>query len=69
MCSVIENRMPIFNVTLITFKQTISPVLKMRTYSKEHQYDVSKKKKKVQKIKRTPDPSYYKNKDFFLKGN
>lgn len=44
-CSGIENRMPIFSVTLITFKQTISPVLEMRTYSEEQQYDVGKKKK------------------------
>lgn len=41
-----ENKIPIFYVTLITFKQTISPVLKMGTYSEEQQYDVGKKKKK-----------------------
>lgn len=55
--------MPIFYVTLATFKQTISPVLKMRTYSEEQQYDVGKKKKMVQEIKWTPDPSYYINKE------
>lgn len=38
----------------------------MRTYSEEQQYDVGKKKKKknVQNIKWTPDPSYYINKEF-----
>lgn len=32
-----------------SFKQTISPVLKMRTYSEEQQYDVGKKKRKKKK--------------------
>lgn len=43
----------------------------MRTYSEEQQYDVGKKKKKkmVQKIKRTPDPSYYISKEFKKKKN